>query len=238
MFQRINSMIEMEQRAIELGFLPFFSCGIPGFSIEEMIAPELWFSDENDGPWEWKGPMIKEGHCAYGKIFNKKAGFVSLEWLPDLINYRRSKPLAHNEDVAALDDIVLQTIQSEGSVTIKELRRLLSFARGRGKRKNADELVDALPHDQKISLEPILVRLMMELRIVIADFEYNIDRHGHPYGWGIARYTTPETLYGSLRIDRTPEESFLRILNHFKTLFPGAPDKVLLKLISGKSPLC
>ncbi len=231
MFRQIYSMTDMEQRALELGFLPFFVCGIPEFSIEEMTPEELWWPNEPWAPWEWKGPVIKRGHCAYGKIFNKKAGYVSLEWLPDLMNYRRSKPLAYNEDVAAVDEIVLQTIECEGSATIKELRRLLGFAKGRGKRKSADEPVDTLSQDGKISLEPILVRLMMELRIVIADFEYNIDRYGRPYGWGIARYTTPESLHGDLSVDRTPKESFDRIFRHFKCLFPDVPEKKLLRLV-------
>lgn len=95
----------------------------------------------------------------------------------------------------------------------------------------ADELVDTLPQDEKASLEPILVRLMMELRIVISDFEYDIDRHGRPYGSGIARYTTPETLYGNLSVDRTPEDSYKKIFQHFKGLFPEVPEKKLLKLI-------
>lgn len=72
---------------------------------------------------------------------------------------------------------------------------------------------------------------MMEQRIVISDFEYNIDRRGRPYGWGIARYTTSETLYCNLSVDITPEESFNRILQHFKGLFPNVPEKKLLKLI-------
>ena len=224
----------MERLALEMGFLPFFTCGIPGFSIEEMTPLELWFSDEVEGPWEWKGPVIREGHCAYGKIFNKKAGYVSLEWLPDLANYRRSLSLAHDEDVAALDEIVFQTIDAEGSATIKELRRLLGFAKGRGKRKLFD-LPEAESTQAKISLEPILVRLMMELRIVISDFEYSLDRHGRPYGWGVARYTVPETLYGSLYVERTPEESHERIYNHFRGLFPGVSDKSLIKLIDAGS---
>ena len=109
----IRSAMDMERQALELGFLPFFRCGVPGFSIEERTAYEYWFSDEEEGPWEWKGPVIREGHCAYGKLFNKKAGFVSLEWLPDLMNYRRSRRYAKDEDIAALDDVVLQTLVSE-----------------------------------------------------------------------------------------------------------------------------
>lgn len=72
----------------EYGFLPFFKNGIPGYSVEEMCPPELWFTDK-EGPWEWKGPVAKSGRCIYGKFFNGKAGFVSKEWIPDFVNYRR-----------------------------------------------------------------------------------------------------------------------------------------------------
>lgn len=222
--------MELEALVQEVGFLPFFTCGIPSFSIEEMTPRELWLNDEEEGPWEWKGPLIREGHVTYGKFFNKKAGYVSTEWLPHLINYRRTLQLAKDDDVAALDDVVLQTIISEGTATIKELRHLLGFAKGRGKRK-ATDLPDNNPMDGKISLEPILTRLMMELRIVISDFEYNLDRHGRPYGWGIARHTTPEVIYGHCLVECLPEESKEKMLQHLRNALPGATEKNLLKLI-------
>ena len=225
----LRSSSDVESRCLELGFLPFFRCGIRGFSIEEMIAPEYWFTDE-EGAWEWKGPVIREGHCAYGKFFNRKAGFVSREWLPDWANYRRSRSLAPNEDVAALDDVVLQTIQVEDTATIQELRRMLGFARGR-RRRTARDLATEVAEEEKISLEPILTRLQMEMRLVIADFEYNIDRHGNPYGWGVARYASPETLYGPLTVDRTPAESFERIRDHFRRLFPDVTEPRLRRII-------
>lgn len=73
----------------QCGFLPFFRNEIHGFSIEELCPPELWFADDVDGPWEWKGPAARSGKCLYGKLFNKKAGFVSREWIPDFANFRR-----------------------------------------------------------------------------------------------------------------------------------------------------
>ena len=226
----IRNAVEMERQVLECGFLPFFRCGIPGFSIEERTAWDCWFPDEGEGAWEWKGPVIREGHCAYGKIFNRKAGYVSLEWLPDLMNYRRSLRYAKDEDTAALDDVVLQTIACEGGVTVKDLRRMLGFAKGRGRRSAAD-LTDGGQGDGKISLEPILTRLMMGLHIVIADFEYNMDRHGRPYGWGEARYVLPETLYGRLDAGCSPEESLEKIYRHFRRLLPEAPERKLLSLI-------
>lgn len=229
MERTLNSLAEVEACCLQLGFLPFFRCGIPGFSVEERIAPEYWFSDE-EGAWEWKGPIIREGHCAYGKFFNRKAGFVSREWLPDWINYRRSRHLAPSEDAAALDDVVLQTIEVEGSATIQELRRMLGFARGRSRRRAVDPESE-VAEEEKISLDPILTRLQMEGRLVIADFEYNTDRHGNPYGWGVARYMTPEALYGPLPAGRTPDESRERIHDHFRRLFPETPEGRLAKLI-------
>lgn len=226
----LESSTDVEERCLELGFLPFFRCGIPGFSIEEMIAREYWFTDE-EGAWEWKGPIIREGHCAYGKFFNRKAGFVSRAWLPDWINYRRSRPLAPNEDTAALDDVVMQVILAEGSATIQELRHLLGFARGRKRRTAPAAGSEEYPEEEKIALDPILTRLQMEARLVIADFEYAVDRHGNPYGWGMARYAAPETLYGPLPAEGTPAESFERLRDHFRRLFPEEPESRLRKLI-------
>lgn len=226
----LESSTDVEERCLELGFLPFFRCGIPGFSIEEMIAREYWFTDE-EGAWEWKGPIIREGHCAYGKFFNRKAGFVSRAWLPDWINYRRSRPLAPNEDTAALDDVVMQVILAEGSATIQELRHLLGFARGRKRRTAPAAGSEEYPEEEKIALDPILTRLQMEARLVIADFEYAVDRHGNPYGWGMARYAAPETLYGPLPAEGTPAESFERIRDHFRRMFPEEPESRLRKLI-------
>ena len=106
----------------------------------------------------------REGHCAYGKFFARKAGFVSREWLPDLANCRRSRPLAPNEDATALDDVVLQTILAEGTATVRELRRMLGFARGRGKRAAADPASE-VAEEGKIPLDPIMTRLQMEMRL-------------------------------------------------------------------------
>ena len=60
----------------QYGFLPFFRNEIHGFSIEELCPPELWFADDVDGPWEWKGPAARSGKCLYGKIFKGKAKFL------------------------------------------------------------------------------------------------------------------------------------------------------------------
>ena len=85
----IHSAEDIANLVGELGFLPFFRNGVPGFSLAECTPHELWFSRDVDGPWEWKGPVIRLTGGVYGKFFGNKAGFVSREWFGDFANYRR-----------------------------------------------------------------------------------------------------------------------------------------------------
>ena len=92
MSNRFDFTIDTKQDLIDavdrFGILPLFTNSIPGFSVEEHVSPRAWFTGE-EGVWEWKGPVIRESGCAYGKFFEHKAAFVSLEWYPDLANFRR-----------------------------------------------------------------------------------------------------------------------------------------------------
>ena len=36
----------------------------------------------------------------------------------------------------------------------------------------------------------------MQSYVIIADFEYKYDKNGNRYGWGIAKHSTPERLFG------------------------------------------
>ncbi len=92
MSDRLDFIINTKEDLIEavhrVGFLPLFRNSLPGFSVEDHVDPSVWFTDE-PGVWEWKGPVIQEAGCAYGKFFENKAAFISAEWFPDFANYRR-----------------------------------------------------------------------------------------------------------------------------------------------------
>jgi hypothetical protein len=239
----IHSEEDMDMLAVERGFLPFFYCGIPGLSIEEQTPRERWFSDSLDGPWEWKGPVIAMGSAAYGKLFRGKAGYVSLEWMPHLINYRRARyPLATDEERHLLDLLNLHE-----TLLTHEWKELAGYTQPR--RKPRTPLERAMEADgpaalrraeradgacrKKAAFDSLVTRLQMGTHVVIADFEYNHTRDGARYGWGKARYTTPELMYGDVMNLPTcsPEESLARMVSHLHHQFPNVDERAWVSLL-------
>ena len=161
----ISSAPQMMEAIQEMGFVPLLWSGIPGFSAEEMVDDDcryVVFDDGWDWPmWKWKGPIINEGNCVYGKFFDKKAGYISLEWWPDFCNWRRSVYPA--PEAGSVDEAILLTLQEHGSLITRELRAACGFT-GPKMRSRFDAYV---------------TRLQMSCRIVTEDFVYPRDRHGH-----------------------------------------------------------
>ena len=216
----IHNATELMGYIQEVGFLPLLYSGIPGYSADEAVDPDCRYVILDDGSWDcplwdWKGPIVTEGDCVYGKFFNKKAGFVSRAWWPDLYNWRRH---AHPAPPAgSVDEAILMTLREHGSMITRDLRRACGFT-GAKMRSRFDGYV---------------TRLQMACRVVTEDFVYPRDKHGKQYGWGWALLTTPEQLLGheECQCDRTPQESLERMLNHLKQLLPRATEKQLITLI-------
>ena len=205
-----------------LGFLPFFKNEIPGFSIAEHTPPQLWFSDTAEGPWEWKGPVARTGEVVYGKFFKGRAGFISRDWFPVFANYRRRgydfDALYDDGFAPFADKQIYDVLHEHESLLSKELKTLSGY--GKGGEKGFDGRI---------------TRLQMQCYAVIADFEYMQDRFGKEYGWGVARYATPEALFGEDFMQDTyreePERSMARVYAHLHEICGGACEKQIKKLL-------
>lgn len=226
----IERQEQVEQLIREWGFLPFFRNGIEGFSIEEMTPSEIFYGDSvsgfNNGPWGWKGPIIAKWESAYGKFFKGKAGFVSLEWLPDFINWRRSQYPLRKQEADARH--ILKVLVENESMLSKQLKTASGFSLSR-KRTKFDPDNPTVPKDCKrngTAFDSLIAQLQMGVHVSIADFEYLISKKGEPYGWGVARYCTPEAMYPELFPikdvveGRTPRQSRKRIIDHLCQAFP------------------
>ena len=204
----------------QVGFLPLLDSGIAGYSAEAVVDDDCRYVVFADGGWDWplwkwKGPIIQEGICVYGKFFASKAGFISREWWPDFCNYRHSKHPRPAE--GSIEEAILLTLQEHGSLITRELRAACGFT-GSKMRSRFDAFV---------------TRLQMACRIVTEDFVYPLDKHNNEYGWGWALLTTPEQLLGRdhCKCPHTPQESYQRLLAHFRSIVPEATDKQIAKLL-------
>ena len=218
--KEIYSSAQLMELIQQIGFLPLLDSGITGYSAEELVSDDCRYVVFPDGGWDWplwkwKGPIVTEGNCVYGKFFDKKAGFVSRAWWPDFYNYRRSQHPVPAE--SSIEETILLTLQEQGSMITRELRAACGFT-GPKMRSKFDAYV---------------TRLQMGCYIVTEDFVYPQDKHGREYGWGWSLLTTPEQLLGreACLCQRTPEESFQRIYNHFRKLLPEASERQMMKLI-------
>lgn len=218
----IKTKQDLVEAVNRFGFVPLFANSIQGFSVEEHVSPKVWFDGNDDGVWEWKGPVIQESGCAYGKFFENKAVFVSREWFPDFANYRRD---GYDFD-ARFDDGMASYRDRDLFVLLEESAPILSKglkAKGnyrKGGRKGFDT---------------IITRLQAQCYAVISDFIYETDRLGNPYGWGVAEYSTPEIFMGRDFTERvyeqTPEESYKKIFAQMKKLLPDVDEVVIRKIL-------
>lgn len=235
---------DLEKMVLKMRFLPFFANDITDFSIEEFTPQELWFSDEEEGPWEWKGPVIRNFNCAYGKLFQKKAGFVSMEWFPELVNYRRAMYNLKAEPLQSMGNVIYKTVTEHESLLSKEIKALCGYKKQPVKRSvnpfdswetSETQALLKKTKPKGDGFETVMTRLQMGTWLVVADFEYRYDKKGEPYGWGIARYTTPEVLFGKEKVqaagNRSPEESKQRLIDYLTQLLPQATPEQILKIL-------
>ena len=221
----------------EVGFLPLFANEIEGFSAEEHVSPDFWWTnDPEQDPWLWREYIAKSHEIAYGKFFDKKAGFISIKWLPYFANYRRDgydfdarwqDGLANIREKNIMDfyiseDTDGETVWKTEEILSAELKKLAGF--GKEGAKNYPGIVTAL---------------QMNLYLVITDFRRRRNKNGAEYGMPVSVMFPPETIWGYDTITaayrETPRNSWERIVERVREVFPESNMESIVKLI-GKEP--
>ena len=206
----------------EIGFLPLFRNEVPLFSVEERTPPADWWSDSDRDPWRWRQILAESGRVAYGKFFDKKAGFLSLKWLPVFANWRRD---GYDFD-ARWDDGKATRRQKKIMDLFSENDILFSF----DVRQKA-----GFGKEGERGFEGTLSDLQGQTYLVVGDFQRRLNKKGEPYGWAIARYTTPEARWGyeavTAAYEEEPEASRARIFARAAERFPTADPAAFLKIL-------
>ena len=209
----------------EVGFLPLFKNDIPGFSLEERTVPNYWWcGDPEVDPWEWREIIARSGEVAYGKFFEKKAGFISKEWLPFFTNYRRDgydfDALWDDEKASRRQKKIMDCFEAEDELYSNVLKQKAGFGKGGEK-----------------GFEGNITDLQMKTYLCVKDFRQRRNKKGELYGWPIAVYAKPEALWGydyvTSRYSEPAAESGKAIVGHMKELYPIATDAQIRRLVGG-----
>ena len=234
---RIRTWEELVNWVDEVGFLPLFANEIEGFSTEEHVSPDFWWTGvEEQDPWAWREIIARSGRAAYGKFFAGKAGFISLRWLPFFANYRRegydfdsrwedgkaSRREKNIMDLLTDRDTDGDVIWTRKELLSAEIKKKAGF--GKGGEKN---------------FPGMMTGLQMQTYLVITDFRRRRNKKGDEYGMAVSIPNTPEAVWGydlvSSAYTENPEESWRRICSRVKEVFPGAAEDDIIRLI-GKKP--
>ena len=220
--RRIKTIQHLADYIEKIGFLPLFKNDLPMFSVEEMTVSEHWWSgDCNIDPWMWREQIAAAGNIAYGKFFGKKAGFLSLKWLPYFANFRRD---GYDFDALWEDGkapyrlkMIMDIFDTAPQMISNQLKDAAGF--GKGGEKNFEGTITAL---------------QMQIYLCVKCFRKRINRNGEPYGWPIAVYTTPEALWGydvvTAAYHEEPADSHDRIRRHITDCFPHATERQIASL--------
>ena len=230
---RIRSWQELVNWINEVGFLPLFANEIEGFSAEEHVSPDYWWTGiTEEDPWEWREIIAASHQVAYGKFFDQKAGFISLKWLPVFANYRRGgydfdsrweDGLAGRREKLIMD--MLTGTDDDGDMTFPdvqilstELKKKAGF--GKGGQKNFPGIVTSL---------------QMQTYLVITDFHRRVNKRGGEYGMPVSVLLPPEAIWGYEAVTSAygeePARSRERIADRIRDQFPGATDAGITKMI-------
>ena len=217
-----------------IGFLPLFAGGITGFSVEERTLVSSWWSgDIQSDPWEWRIALAGHPEVAYGKFFDKKAGFIHKDFFPIFANYRRNgydfdslvdEGLAKHRAGKIMDVFELNEEAVGKEIMSNELKEKAGFGKDGGE-KNFDG---------------VLTELQMQTYLIVSDFRQRINKKGEPFGWHIAAMGTPETKWGydfiSSKYNEEPSASWEKIVAQIHSFFPYADERQMQKILGIKYP--
>ena len=220
---RFRSAEDVAARIHEVGFLPLFASDIPGFSVEEHTYAWDWWCDQPErDPWAWRMILAAREDIAYGKFFDRKAGFVSRSWFPIFANYRRNgydyEGLYEDGKMNRRARMILDALElNEDAVGLEMMS-------GELRKKAAPEK----------GFDNTLIDLQMLSFLLISRFQQKRNRQGVEYGWHLPSFMTPETKWGYDEVNsvsEAPEKSWDRIAGQIGRFCPAAGEKEIRKVM-------
>ncbi|MCL2084399.1 MAG: hypothetical protein FWH06_03965 [Oscillospiraceae bacterium] len=209
-----------------------------GWDKQPPDSPLRWHTgDPETDPWEWRMRVLDErGDIAYGKVFFKKAGYITKEWYPYFLATRRPpaarRPSAARRGVASFaedysDGVVshnarriYDAVAEHGALPLHEIKQFSGFSRG-----------------EKSKFDAALTELQMKLYLTMCGRQQKISQKGEGYGWSSTVFCTSESFWGAdlfkIAADIGAREAADKITAQVLRLNPSAGQKRINKFIGG-----
>lgn len=190
-------------------------------------TPVCWHTgDPETDPWEWRMRVLEERNdIAYAKLFFKKSGYITAEWIPYFLAVRRQNKSFEeayqdgkvSHDAKQLYDVIAE----QGAVPLHALKTLAGFQQ----------------KESKSRFDRAVTELQMRMFITMCARQQKLSQSGEAYGWFSTVFCTMEQYFGAEVFEKAaalkPEEAAKTILAQVLTLNPNANSKTIDKFIRG-----
>ncbi len=155
------------------------------FGLSGRFAPSVrWHTGESEtDPWEWRMRVLTEREdIAYGKLFFRKAGFITKEWYPYFLAVRRGaksfEEAYADGKVSHYAKRIYDAVREHGSLPLHEIKTLTGFDR-----------------KDKSKFDGALTDLQMKLYITMCGRRQKTSAKGENYGWYSTVFCTIEEFF-------------------------------------------
>jgi hypothetical protein len=215
-YSKFTSIVE------DLGFMTLSNNCIDFTNLSGLTVEEQWHTDLPSDPWQWRVNIEKDHKAAYAKLFDKKPGFISLEWYPIFLAARRkgrSFSEIYSEGlISSYSKQIYDLFKYHKTLAVHEIKSLGGFTK-----------------DLNSKYENAMCELQMWMFITVNGTKQKISAKGEPYGWPSTAYSTIEAWAGDQLIEEAadikPEDAIDEIIMRVKDVIPNGEMKKIRRFV-------
>ncbi len=219
----INNYNDFVQALHECGFSIGGGNSEGIYSVCEQFGSDIvWHTGDPDtDPWQWRMRVLEDnGGIYYAKVFFKKSGFITREWLPYFLSVRRAESFDEAYEAGEISSYakrVYDVVADGERVPFEVIKQRAGFGK-----------------DDKSKFERAIVELQMRMYITICGQNVKHKPDGSISGWSSTVFCLTDSIYADAIAEAArinPTEAAARITAQIRTLNPAAEQKKITKFI-------
>ena len=165
----LNTYEDFRSHLKSVGFMPLSNNKAGFASLSSLTEEGTWHSGQANDPWIWRRLVAEEKLAAYGKFFDKKPSFITLEWFPYFLTVRRGstsvEELYEMGKVSQAAKCIYDLFEGPKEIPAHDIKPLLERDMG------------------KTELDNAITELQMGMFLTASGVARKTNAQGEPYGW-------------------------------------------------------